>query len=73
MIFIIVKHVTALDNPINGYVDGYSDSEDLGIFVLRPETMLFKNKGPMEASIWLWTIVNNSFSPEDNEFYDRKH
>lgn len=72
MIFIIVKHVTALDNPINGYVDGHSDSEDLGIFILSPEAMFFKNKEPMEDPIWLWSIVNNSFSPEDNEFYDRK-
>lgn len=68
MIFIAVKHVTPIDNPINGYVDGHSDSEDLGIFVLSPESMNIRNNSPKEEPVWLWYVVDNSFSPEDNDF-----
>ncbi len=68
-----MKHVTAIDNPINGYVEGHSDSEDLGIFVLSPETIWLNNTEPRGRPVWLWSITDNTFDPSDLDFYDRKH
>lgn len=70
MIFIVVKHVTAIDNPLNGYVDGHSDSEDLGIFVLSPGVINMRNRPPDTNAIRFWLMVENQFNEEDEEFYD---
>jgi hypothetical protein len=65
-----VKQVTAIDNPLNGYVDGHSDSEDLGIFVLSPRTINLKNHPPEQGGLFFWVVTNNIFNPDQTEFYD---
>ena len=60
--------VLAVDNPLNGYVEGHSDSEDLGIFVLSPGAINSRNEPPTPDHIWLWREVSNSFIPEEEEF-----
>jgi hypothetical protein len=65
-----VKHVTAIDNPLNGYVDGHSDSEDLGIFVLSPGVINIRNHAPDTRSVYFWFVTENRFNEEDEDFYD---
>ena len=65
-----MKHVTALDNPLNGYVDGHSDSEDLGIFILSPRTINIRNRPPEQGGRFYWEVTNNTFDPDQAEFYD---
>ena len=62
------RGIIAIDNPFNGYVEGHSDSEDLGIFILSPLAVNLKNGAPVQEHVWLWTEVENTFDPDINEF-----
>lgn len=70
MIFIVVKHVTAIDNPLNGYVDGHCDSEDLGMFVLSPGSLLIHNNPPDSSGDAFWVLTENQFDETQEYFYD---
>ena len=69
MIFIVVKRVTPIDNPVNGYVEGFSDSEDLGIFILSPSAIGFKNVSPQPKMSMLEFIYRNQFDFETEDFF----
>ena len=66
-----MKHVTAIDNPLNGYTEGHCDSEDLGIFILSPGTIKMKNHAPEVGGRYFWLISHNVFDEDQVEFYDR--
>ena len=62
------RGIIAVDNPLNGYVEGHCDSEDLGIFVLSPRAVTIKNCHPEQDHVWLWREIGNSFKENFNEF-----
>lgn len=62
------KGILAIDNPLNGYVDGHCDSEDLGIFILSPGALHTYNNPPILDHVWLWSEVDNSFDNFTDDF-----
>lgn len=62
------RGIIAVDNPLNGYVEGHCDSEDLGIFVLSPRSMEIRNCPPEQDHVWLWSEIGNSFDEDFNGF-----
>ena len=65
-----MKHVAAIDNPLNGYVDGHSDSEDLGIFILSPRSLHIHNNPPDTNGNTFWIFIENQFDESQEDFYD---
>ena len=62
------RGITALDNPFNGYVDGYCESENLGIFTLTPKSMQFNNFAPNPDPIWYIMETENEFYTDRLDF-----
>lgn len=66
-----MKHVTAIDNPLNGYIEGHTESKDLGIFLLSPSELSLKNHPPDNGDSHYYLIFENRFNESEEEFYDR--
>jgi hypothetical protein len=60
--------MTATDKPLNGYVEGHTDSDYLGIFVLSPGAMTIKNIPPDNNEIRYMKMIENDFL-DDNILY----
>jgi hypothetical protein len=65
-----VKHIPAIDNPLNGFVDGHSGGDDLGMFILSPGTLKMRNQPPGKKSRYFWLMMENRFYADGPEFYD---
>lgn len=60
--------ITPIDNPLNGYVEGHCESEDLGMFLLSPRTVWHRNiirQGPF----WIKMDADNTFDSEHGGFH----
>ena len=62
------RRMTAVDNPLNGYVEGYCESEDLGLFVLSPKATQYNNFAPSPDPIWYLMEAENNFYTDRLEF-----
>ena len=63
--------MTAIDNPMNGYVDGHCDSEDLGMFLLSPGSIInIRNTAPTEEGSTILMLMKNEFDFYRTDFYE---
>ena len=60
--------MTSVDNPLNGFVEGYCESEDLGVFILTPRALQFNNFAPNQYQIWYLMEAGNNFYKERLDF-----
>ena len=56
----------AMDNPLNGYVDGHTDGDYLGMFLLAPGAMHRRNRQPENNEINYLEIWNDF---DDNNIF----
>lgn len=62
------RRIVAVDNPMNGYVEGDSDGDNLGMFVLSPRATQFRNFAPEQDPGWYLSETMNLFHLERLEF-----
>jgi hypothetical protein len=55
-----------IDNPLNGYLEGFEEGGYLGMFVLSPGAMMIRNKPPGNEEIRFKQLVENIFLDYDN-------
>ena len=65
-----MKHVTAFDNPLNGFMEGHTDDDDLGMFMLSPVLLKMRNQPPEKKGRYFWLATENRFYSDGPEFYD---
>ena len=67
-----MANILAIDNPLNGYVDGHCDGEDLGVFLLSPLAMKSTNGQPRMERVMQISEFGNLFDEGSYWFLSSK-